>query len=549
MTDTIPAPSAADTSRSCLASYDQALGHGSRQAARRVLLDALAQAPEPTWLESGRALVLRRDLDTALEVFSHAANLYPESADLCIGLAGLYWQMEHHEAAETLLRDWLSRHATDVSASFLLARLLFDEGRVRAAAQIIRELFTQGPQDVDAVIHAVEMLDDFCCPQDALVICEGALTGEAQDPRLHAYAGMLGIQLGRFRQVRAHYEFALAHAPEAVEWNIPIGLSSLQRYTDPADPDFSFFDTVLKQPGLSERTRTTTLFALGKACDDIGDYVQAAQCFREGNAHARANSSWSRKQWKRLIEARCTATPFAWKLCARMDWTPIFIVGVPRSGTTLLAEQIARHPQVCNRGELGWLQALTTRLASTPRDQRESFEKAAAVYAKHLHQDDASTGWFIDKQPLNLLHIDLILTLWPNARIIHCQRSSRDVALSLWSQSFHDSAHDYASDFADIAAVIRGCDRLMGHWRALHATSICSVRYEELVQQPDACVARVSRWLGLPALDLPPPDDAEGHVIRTASAWQARQPIHTRSIGHWKHYASCVPELLKFPDD
>lgn len=549
MTGTIPAPSTVDTSRSCLASYDEALGHASTQAARRVLLDALAQAPEQAWLESGRTLVLRSDLDGALDVFSHAANLYPESADLCIGLAGLHWQMDHHEPAETLLRNWLSRHATDVSASFLMARLLFDEGRVRAAAQITRELFMHDPQDVDTVIQAVEMLDDFGCPQDALVICESALTAEAQDPRLHTYAGMFGIQLGRFQQVRAHYESALAHAPEAVEWNIPIGLSSLQRYTDPAHSDFSFFDTVLKQPGLSDKTRTTTLFALGKACDDIADYVRAAQCFREGNARANANSSWARKSWKRVIEARCTATPFAWKLCAPADWTPIFVVGVPRSGTTLLAEQIARHPQVCNRGELGWLQALTKRLASTPRNQREPFEQAAAVYATHLRQDDAGTGWFIDKQPLNLLHIDLILALWPSARIIHCQRSPRDVALSLWSQSFHDSAHDYACDFADIAAVIRGCDRLMAHWRAHHATSICTVRYEELVQQPDACVTRISRWLGLPELDSRPPGDGARHVIRTASAWQARQPIHTRSIGHWKHYASCIPELLKFKDD
>lgn len=548
MTSIALAPCASDASRSCLAIYDQGLDRGSTQRARRALLDALAPAPEQTWLECGRALVLRGDLDTALDVFSHAAALHPVSGDLFIGLAGLHWQMHHHAEAETLLRDWLSRQTADVSASFLLARLLFDQGRVQAAAETIRVLFERSPQDADTVIRAVEMLDDFGRPQEALGICESALSGEAQDPRVHAYAGMLCIQLGLFQRVRAHYEFALAHAPEAVEWNIPIGLSGLQRYTTPTHPDFSFFHELLESPRLSGRARTSTLFALGKACDDVAEYAQAARYFQEGNLRAKANSSWSRKQWKRLIEVRRATTPYPWKLCAPSDWTPIFIVGVPRSGTTLLAELIARHPHVCNRGELGWLQGLAKRLASLPRDRREAFEQAARIYTSHLRQDDSCAGWFIDKQPLNLLHIDLILALLPNARIIHCQRSPRDVALSLWSQSFHDSAHDYAYNFADIAAVIRGCDRLMAHWRVHHAASICTVRYEELVRQPNVCAAQVSRWLGLPELDLPRDGDAGNRVIRTASAWQARQPIHTRSIGHWKNYASCIPELLKFQD-
>lgn len=548
MTAPFPIPSSSDTSRSSLAIYDLGLDHGPAQSARRVLLNALRQAPEPAWLECGRALVLRGDLDTALEVFSQAANFHPASGDVCIGLAGLYWQLQRHAEAESLLRDWLSRHSADARASFLLARLLFDEGRARAAAQATRTLFEDGPQDVDTVIQAVEMLDDFGCPQDAMHICEDALTGDVQDPRLHAYAGMLGIQLGQFPEVRAHYQFALDHAPEAVEWNIPIGLSALQCYRDSTHPDFSFFHKVLAQPGLSERARTTTLFAIGKACDDIGDYARAARYFREGNARAKAHSSWSRKQWKRLIEARLSATPFPWKFRAPTDWTPIFIVGVPRSGTTLLAELIARHPQVCNRGELGWLQGLAKHLASLPSHRNEKFVQAAAVYASHLRQDDSNADWFIDKQPLNLLHIDLILAMWPSARIIHCQRSARDVALSLWSQTFYDSAHDYAYDFSDIAAVIRGCDRLMTQWRTRYATSIYTVRYEELAQRPDACIAEVSRWIGLPESGLSQSVDAEAHAIRTASAWQARQPVHAKSIKHWKNYASCVPELRKFQD-
>ena len=140
------------------------------------------------------------------------------------------------------------------------------------------------------------------------------------------------------------------------------------------------------------------------------------------------------------------------------------------------------------------------------------------------------------------------MALWPNARIIHCQRNSRDIALSLWSQSFHDRAHDYAYDFADIAAMIRGCHRLMSHWHARYASSIHTVRYEDLVHEPGACIATLARWLGLPELD-PPHSSSDDRAIRTASAWQARQPVYTRSVGRWRDYLPYLPELLKFHHD
>ena len=530
-----------------LAVYGQQCAQGHTQTARRALLDALAGAPETEWLACARALVLRSDTATVHAVLSAALVAYPGSIDLRFALAGILQQGGEAAAAEALLRELLAQQPAHAAASFLLAGLLRQQGRMHAAAIVMRQLFGHARQDANTVIQAVEMLDGIQRTADAAAICEGEIAAGGTDPRIHAYAGMLGIQLGQFERVREHYAYALAHDAQAVEWNIPIGLSTLQRYEDSNHADFQLFRDVLQRPGLSEKTRITTLFALGKAHDDIADHAQAAHYLRQANALAHAHSTWSRKRWRRLVEARLAATPHPFQLTASDGWTPLFIVGVPRSGTTLLAELLARHPLVCNRGELGWLATLARRLDQVGIREPAALEQAASAYAAQLRQDDSSARWFIDKQPLNLLHIDLILTLWPNARIIHCRRHARDTALSLWSQSFHDQAHDYAYDFGDIAALIQGCERLHAQALARHPASIHTVRYEDFATDPGSCLHELTRWLGLPAHDLLGAASHD-HAISTASAWQARQPIHAQSVARWRCYAAHVPELLQLPD-
>jgi tetratricopeptide (TPR) repeat protein len=528
-----------------LAAYELERKQGRPEAAQGTLLDALAGASEAEWMECARALVLRSDTDTARLVLSAALIAHSGSSDLRFALAGILLQRGESSAAETFLREVLSQRPEHAAATFLLAGLLRQHGRMNAAACVVRQLFEHARQDTDTVIQAVEMLDDIQRVSDAAAICEIEIAAGCADPRIHAYAGMLGIQLGQFDRVRDRYAFALAHSSQAVEWNIPIGLSGLQCYQDRDHADFQLFRDVLQRPNLSEKTRITTLFALAKAHDDIADYAQATEYLRQGNALAHARSTWSRKHWRRSVDARLARKPLSLKLAPPHDWTPVFIVGVPRSGTTLVAELLARHPGVCNRGELPWLTRLAQPLFPFDKCQVETFEQAAAIYAAQLRQDDSDARWFIDKQPLNLLHVDLILALWPNARIIHCRRNLRDTALSLWSQSFHDHAHDYAYDIGDIAALIQGCERLLTQARARHAASIHCVQYEELITDPGLRLRELASWLGLPSYDLLGTASRD-HAISTASVWQARQPIYASSVGRWKHYVSYVPELGQF---
>jgi hypothetical protein len=187
---------------------------------------------------------------------------------------------------------------------------------------------------------------------------------------------------------------------------------------------------------------------------------------------------------------------------------------------------------------------LAQQLASSAKPTMAMLQKAAETYLTQLRQDDAPARFYIDKQPLNFLHIDLIAALFPNACIIHCERSERDTALSIWMQYFAGPENNFAYAFDDIAAVMQGCAKLVASAVRKRSAAIRTIRYEELVADSASKMRELTAWLGLGDFD---PDAARSDAtISTSSLWQVRQPVYARSIGRWRAYAPYVPELEQF---
>lgn len=525
------------------------VGYEQQPSARPLgdLLQTLAGATEEVWLGTARRLLLARHAAASASVLEHALDEHPRSNALHLALAGLRVETGDANAAEVLLRDLLAHAPGDVGGSFLLARVMKDQGRMQAASQVVTAIFEHHPRNPELIIQAIEFLDDCGRKQAAANLSEASIDEGSLDPPLHAYSAMLLAQLGEFERSRARYEFVAAHSSLAPEWHVPQGLAGLQRYQSIAHPDFALFQRYLQQT-LSDPARTSLLYALGKAHDDLGNTAQAVGYFREANALDHARSRWSRKRWSRSVAARKQRRRPPVSLPEAMDWTPVFVVGAPRSGSTLLAQELARHPQVCHRGELPWLPRLVSALDPGDPDYLQQLRHVAAAYAAQLRQDDSDARWFIDKQPHNYMEVDIILAMFPQARIIHCQRNARDCGLSIWMQAFQTGQQDFASDYTDIAGMIRGERQLMTHWQTRYGEAIRTVRYEELTRDPVEVIRRLCDWLGVPGTALQEPRRSPD-AIATASLWQARQPIHTRSVARWKRYAQYLPELLQLPDD
>jgi hypothetical protein len=509
---------------------------------------------EHEWLEAIRASILHHDTPNAENLIARARSEYPHSAELRRCQAGYLQQNGDLHTAEALLSELLADDPADTAAAFALARLLAEQGRTAAAGATLRTCFAdrRNYRDPDLAINAIELLDGCERKADAAAIASVAINENPMDARLHAYTSMLQMQLGQFARARQHYLYALTHDDRAWEWHIPTGLASTARYTSHEHPDFTLFLDALKRNNLSERSRAELHFALGKAYDDIGGYADAVCHFRRGNQIIHDQAQWSRKGWRRSIEARMATKPIHQHTEFVTDFNPVFVVGMPRSGTTLLAKLLSEYPRVRNRGELQWLDYVAERVDLTGTVTTDVLAQGAAIYAAHSRQDDGGDAiWFIDKQPLNFRYVDLILALFPQAKVIRSCRGTRDNALSLWTQCFTEGVQRYAYAFDGIMAVMRDEARLMAHWQTRYPDAVRDVRYEDLVTHTEAVLAELAGWIGLPVRGTPVNGDIASSAtatISTASLWQARQPVYASSIGRWRHYAPYLPELLRFPD-
>ncbi|HXV74641.1 MAG TPA: sulfotransferase, partial [Sphingomonadales bacterium] len=234
--------------------------------------------------------------------------------------------------------------------------------------------------------------------------------------------------------------------------------------------------------------------------------------------------------------------------------TPVFIVGMLRSGTTLLERMLDAHPSLFGAGELNFIPALAEGLGteagyvypqSALRSEPEALGEAARYYLTMLAGYANGEKIVTDKNPLNFMHLGLIALLFPNAKIIHCRRDPLDTCLSIYFQNFAHAANAYAYDLKNIAAFYREYAALMEHWYEVLPIDICAVDYEDLVAAPEKNLRRVLAYLGLPYDEKCLGRPSENRAVATASLWQARQPLYQSSIGRWRNYESHIGPLIE----
>lgn len=464
--------------------------------------------------------------------------------DAGLALARSCYERSDVAQAESLLRGLAARAPAREDVAILLAEVLRGQGRLGAAAAAMLALAQASGFEAGVALRAAAFARG--CDRHTLAaqICEGALARGTRTSELLVVAGHIARESGDFETARAHYLAALNAGVDLDRQNVLGALANTKRYSDPADPDRTLCELHFRNPASAPRARASSGYALAKILDDLGDWRGAVTVLREANRLARATRPWAADAWHRFVAQRQQEAVAARPTSAHPDFVPVFIVGVPRSGTTLVATHFARATGARDRGELRALRFIAGRLREGGHlGDVAAVAEAAALYRMLAQQDDERACAYIDQDPLDFRWLDIAAGMLPSARIIHVRRDPRDTALSLWSQDFAHPDMAFANDFADIAEFMHGHDRLMAHWKQKLHMPIHELDYEALVADPGGAVAKLAASVGLPAVRAHAPDDAP---VTSASVWQARQPVYATSVGRWRHYAPFVPELELF---
>jgi tetratricopeptide (TPR) repeat protein len=503
---------------------------------------------------------------------------------------------EHHRAgrlkeAEQLYREVLRQNPDQVDALRLLGLLVLGASRAEEAEQLLRRAVAIAPDFTAAWLDLGRVLKELDYYPDAIDSFEHAAALEPDNPVAHSLlAGALSAA-GRVQDaIHAHERalalradhpaslIGLAHLMKTVG-NTEQAIVSYRRCAE-VKPDngeiywslanlktYRFTDAEIEEMNariadaqLDESSRVNFLFAVAKAWEDRGDYARAFAHYREANTRQRALVSYDPVQME-VVNERIRKVFTADFLREHSgggnpDPAPIFILGLPRSGSTLLEQILASHSQVEGTSELPFLGRISSSLSRNRTGGVNYPEAVRELSGKHFHglgtqYLERATGHralgaprFIDKMPNNFPLIGLIHLILPNARIVDARRHPLDACLSCYRQHFA-KGQPFTFDLSEIGQYYVEYERLMEHWHAVLPGRVLTVQYEEVVADLEGQVRRLLEYCGLTWEDACLRFHETDRPIRTPSAEQVRQPIYDRSIGFWRHYRDELGELIQ----
>ncbi len=467
----------------------------------------------------GVALEKLGDNGGAIVAYDRATELRPSLTEAWFRAGALVHMLGHRDEAIGCFRRAAATGGETSFGRLGKARALLTENRNQEAEQVLRRTLTRDPKNAMA----------------------------------HDLLGNLLSEFGRFDEAYECFQRAIAIAPLLA--GCYYDLVRCRPVTSDDDRLLQQMEAALDTPGLESAQRVRLHLALGKAADDLGDYALAMHHLDAADAVRRSSLSFDSAAFAveidRLI-ARCTpewiARAFELGSC---DATPVLILGMPRSGTTLVEQIVSNHPEVGAGGELHfWNERGAAWHRSDLAGTGTPFlTKDAADYLSVLRTIAPKAARVTDKMPFNFLWAGLIHVAFPRAVILHCRRAAVDTALSIHQTHFHPSLA-FPTGGAELVMYFHSYQRLMDHWRSvLPADRFLDVDYEELTRAPEPVIRRIIAACGLTWHDACLRPESNPRAVRTPSRWQARQPIYRNSVARWRRYAPWLGALRTLVED
>lgn len=531
-------------------------GMGRFERALDAFARSLSIAPSDPWTYNSLGVVLMRHGrdKQAVAAFTRALAADPEHRDSRLNIGVLLARMDFPDAAEEHLRQAAEFEPPSAEANYQLGLLLCKSGRRDEGRQFYRRAVEADPAHVAAGTALAVQLQQQGLANEAERQLKAILEIAPDNAAVLAALGAVYEDLGDAESAIGAYLRALEVDPGHE--------TSLSRIIvlNPGDPAHfeQMAQELLEHERVPDQQKVRLAFALGKSFERQERYAEAFAHMRIANELQKKElPAFDPVKHQQLVSSIMASFDQAFfadrEAYGDRNARPIFIVGMPRSGTTLAEQIIASHPDVDGAGEQQFFLKLSAELsqgtgtdnypAAATRFSADDVARRAADYLLSLapfrHQGTRTT----DKMPVNFLHIGLIALLFPGASVINCRRDPLDVVLSCYKEGFHRETR-FTTDLVWLAAFYNEYERLMDHWRHVLPMPILDVQYEDHVQNFDTGVARILDHCGLSWDERCLRFFETERTVGTPSRWQVRQPVYATSVGKWRNYRAELEPVI-----
>ncbi|RWB00871.1 MAG: tetratricopeptide repeat protein [Mesorhizobium sp.] len=530
---------------------------GRRQEAETIYRQVLARQPKHAAAAHFLGLLLHQTgrSEEGLDLIERSVSLQPTNPDFLNNFGTVMRDLGRPAAAIDFFRGAVDLRPDQLAARDNLGSSLKQIGQFEEAEEIYRGTVARNPFHVRARIGLAETLQEAGRLDEALAVFREALAIRPKDADLLHGLGVGLMEKGKLDEAADLFRQALAINPAmATAW---LMLTQVKRQKE-RDSELGGMEAQHAKAPQDSLARMQLSFGLGKANDDLRDYGRAFDYFAEGNAIRRKGINYDQARTRAEFEAMKATFDAGFfekhRPSSISDDTPIFIVGMPRSGTTLVEQIIASHPQVYGAGELSILKKAVGKQfpATMPggfpwgvSDMGDAdFAEAGQAYLDMLHARYPNMRHVTDKMPGNFLLVGFIHMMMPKARIIHCARDAAATCLSIYKVHFRGDSHRYGYDLGELADFHNLYTDIMKHWHTVLPGVVHDVRYEDFVADQEGQTRALIAHLGLPWDDAALSFHETDRPVRTASAAQVRQPMYQGSVDLWKRYGDRLKPLL-----
>jgi tetratricopeptide (TPR) repeat protein len=533
----------------------QASQAGRTADALESLGDAAARRPDDPRVQRalGRAWLEMGELANAIGSLRSAVSLDAAMVDAWLDLGTAYERAGDPRSALTCYDRATAVQPSFAQAWFRSAELAQSLGRTDDAIARFQRATEAGPTTRFGRQGAARALLAMNHDQKAEAVLREAIAVDPDDAVSQDLLGHLLSNWGRFDEAHACFLRAVETAPDLV--GSYYELVRCRRVTPSEQGLLARMDSALARPGLAPVQRQRLHLAIGKAADDLGDPALAMKHFDAADALRPGSVTFDAAAFDEMIDGiieRCSPESMAQAPGrGNDDALPILIVGMPRSGTTLVEQIVSSHPEVTAGGELPFWTERAPAWHLDPSVARDAhfLPRAAALYLEFLRGIGPGMARVTDKMPFNVLWAGSIHLALPRATIVHCRRAPIDTALSIHQTMFHPNLA-FPTGGSRLVAYFRSYERLTRHWqRVLPPDRYLEVDYDELTRDPEPVIRRVLDACGLPWNEACLSPHLKPGVVRTPSKWQARQPINRDSVERWRRHEPYLGPLRDLLDD